>query len=92
MSGLTRVRRFEQDDAHIFCAPSQVEEEIAGCLDFVRHVYGVLGFDFGFKLSTRPEKFMGALDLWEKAEQALQSALAAQGALWAAQTAACSAS
>ena len=115
LSGLTRVRRFQQDDAHIFCMPDQVSrcscitllqwlpcnssynvtllfpsflakpffppkppspplppqiaDEIRGCLDFLRTVYAVFGFKFKLFLSTRPEKFMGELALWEKAEK-----------------------
>ena len=46
LTGLTRVRRFHQDDAHIFCTRDQVQDEILDCLDFVRHVYHILGFEF----------------------------------------------
>uniref|UniRef100_A0A672YF90 threonine--tRNA ligase n=1 Tax=Sphaeramia orbicularis TaxID=375764 RepID=A0A672YF90_9TELE len=54
LGGLTRVRRFCQDDAHIFCTPEQLEQEIVACLDFVRCVYEVFGFSFHCLLSTRP--------------------------------------
>lgn len=69
LSGLTRVRRFQQDDAHIFCTPDQIEQEIDGALNFLQHVYGVLGFTFDLQLSTRPEKFLGEIDMWNEAEK-----------------------
>lgn len=76
LSGLTRVRRFQQDDAHIFCREDQIEDEIEGLFDFLRTMYGMLGMTFKMKLSTRnPEKFMGDLDTWERAEGALAKAL-----------------
>jgi threonyl-tRNA synthetase len=46
LTGLTRVRRFQQDDAHIFCRPDQIKTEMAGCLDFLKHVYGIFGFTY----------------------------------------------
>ena len=76
LSGLTRVRKFSQDDAHIFCAPEQIESEIAGVLGFVTRVYGdVFRMEHSVALSTRPEKFMGDVALWEKAEAALARVL-----------------
>ncbi|XP_043115968.1 threonine--tRNA ligase 2, cytoplasmic [Puntigrus tetrazona] len=75
LGGLTRVRRFCQDDAHIFCAPEQLEEEITACLDFLRSVYRVFGFSFHCLLSTRPEHFLGEPALWDAAEQQLESSL-----------------
>jgi len=59
LTGLTRVRRFQQDDAHIFCRPDQIEVEVAGVLDFLKRVYGIFGFQFSLQLSTRPQKFLG---------------------------------
>ncbi|RUS19679.1 hypothetical protein BC937DRAFT_87110, partial [Endogone sp. FLAS-F59071] len=59
LTGLTRVRRFQQDDAHIFCRHDQLEAEMSGCFDFLNNVYGIFGFDFHLKLSTRPEKYLG---------------------------------
>jgi threonyl-tRNA synthetase len=56
LSGLTRVRRFQQDDAHIFCRKDQIRTEIAGALSFLKFVYGTFGFEFILNLSTRPEK------------------------------------
>lgn len=75
LSGLTRVRRFQQDDAHIFCAEDQIEDEIAGCFDFLQKVYGIFGFEFKMELSTRPEKYVGDIDTWNNAEAKLESAL-----------------
>lgn len=75
LTGLTRVRRFQQDDTHIFCTPDQVKEEIHGLFDFLKKVYGMLGFTFKLKLSTRPEKFVGDTETWNNAENQLKSAL-----------------
>ncbi|KAL2072288.1 hypothetical protein VTL71DRAFT_11631 [Oculimacula yallundae] len=75
LSGLTRVRRFQQDDAHIFCREDQIEEEIMQLFDFLNTVYGLFGFTFKMKLSTRPEKFMGKREVWDMAEAKLRSAL-----------------
>ncbi|KAF3828828.1 hypothetical protein GH733_004734, partial [Mirounga leonina] len=69
LTGLTRVRRFQQDDAHIFCAIEQIEDEIKGCLDFLRTVYSIFGFSFKLNLSTRPEKFLGDIEVWNQAEK-----------------------
>lgn len=75
LTGLTRVRRFQQDDAHIFCMPEQIRQEITGCLEFLKHVYGVFGFTFNLVLSTRPEKFLGEIEVWNDAEKALAESL-----------------
>ncbi|CAH1795948.1 unnamed protein product [Owenia fusiformis] len=82
LSGLTRVRRFQQDDAHIFCRHDQIKEEMAGCLDFLQHVYGVFGFTFKLVLSTRPEKYMGELETWNQAEKQLSESLDSFGQPW----------
>jgi len=82
LTGLTRVRRFQQDDAHIFCAEEQIESEIGGCLEFVSKVYTVLGFSFSVQLSTRPAKFLGEPALWDKAENALKQSLLRFGHPW----------
>uniref|UniRef100_A0A8C8UK64 threonine--tRNA ligase n=1 Tax=Peromyscus maniculatus bairdii TaxID=230844 RepID=A0A8C8UK64_PERMB len=82
LGGLTRLWRFQQDDAHIFCAPDQLEAEIRGCLDFLRSVYAVLGFSFRLALSTRPSGFLGEPRLWDQAEQVLQQALEEFGEPW----------
>ncbi|KAL6488895.1 hypothetical protein MHYP_G00026360 [Metynnis hypsauchen] len=80
--GLTRVRRFCQDDAHIFCTPDQLEEEITACLDFVRSVYRVFGFTFHCLLSTRPSSYLGEASLWDSAEQQLEKSLQQFGEHW----------
>jgi threonyl-tRNA synthetase len=82
LTGLTRVRRFQQDDAHIFCAASQVETEMEGCLDFLQFVYGIFGFEFSLELSTRPAKFLGEIAMWDKAEAALKAVLDKFGRPW----------
>ncbi|KAF1321098.1 Threonine-trna ligase, partial [Globisporangium splendens] len=82
LTGLTRVRRFHQDDAHIFCTSDQVQQEIASCLQFIQHVYGVFGFTFQLRLSTRPENFMGELAVWDDAEAQLRKALDDFGEPW----------
>lgn len=82
LSGLTRVRRFCQDDAHQFCAEDQIMEEIMNNLDFLEHVYGIFGFTYELELSTRPEKRLGSEQLWDKAEAALEQALTKFGKPW----------
>ncbi|KFO27312.1 Putative threonyl-tRNA synthetase 2, cytoplasmic [Fukomys damarensis] len=69
LSGLTRVRRFQQDDAHIFCMVEQTEEEVKGCLQFLQSVYSTFGFSFQLNLSTRPENFLGETEMWDEAEK-----------------------
>ncbi|MDD3580248.1 MAG: threonine--tRNA ligase [Desulfobacca sp.] len=78
LHGLTRVRQFTQDDAHILCTPEQVETEIAGVIDFVAEVMAVFGFEYEVELSTRPEKSIGTDAEWELATQALVKALQAR--------------
>jgi threonyl-tRNA synthetase len=79
-SGLTRVRSFAQDDAHIFCAPEQIEAEIGSLIQMLREVYKTFQFsDMQVRLSTRPKDFIGALTIWEKAEAALGQALQKEG-------------
>ncbi|TPX73622.1 threonine---tRNA ligase [Chytriomyces confervae] len=83
LSGLTRVRRFQQDDAHIFCTIEQLTTEIASCFDFLKSVYeNVFGFTWSMKLSTRPEKYLGDLETWDKAESILEEALNKSGYKW----------
>ena len=76
LNGLFRVRCFTQDDAHIFCLPSQIEEEIAGVIKLVDEVYNLFGFDYSIELSTRPDDSMGSDEQWEMAENALKKVLA----------------
>jgi threonyl-tRNA synthetase len=76
MHGLTRVRSFCQDDAHIFCMVSQLENEIAGFMNLFREVYETLGMTkYKIYLSTRPESKLGSDEVWDQAEGALESAL-----------------
>lgn len=83
LTGLTRVRKFHQDDAHIFCTPDQIFAEISQNLKLVDKVYGAFGFtSYELALSTRPEKFMGLPEEWERAESDLRKALDATGKPW----------
>ncbi|CAK9326863.1 unnamed protein product [Citrullus colocynthis] len=82
LTGLTRVRRFQQDDAHIFCRESQIKDEVRAVLEFIKYAYNIFGFTFELKLSTRPEKYLGDLETWEKAEAALTEALNEFGKPW----------
>jgi threonyl-tRNA synthetase len=78
--GLTRVRTFSQDDAHIFCAPDEVESEIVSFIEMVEETYKVFGFnDVRVALSLRPDKRLGTDELWDQAEGALAAALDAHG-------------
>lgn len=79
LHGLLRVRGFTQDDAHLFCRPDQLNEEIKGIIDFVDDVMKVFGFEFEMELSTRPEKSIGTDEEWEKATQALLQSLKEKG-------------
>jgi len=75
LHGLTRVRAFTQDDAHILCAPEQLNGEIKGVLDFVKDVMAIFGFQYELEISTRPEKSIGSDKDWEKATNALIKAV-----------------
>ncbi|CAG8081976.1 unnamed protein product [Penicillium nalgiovense] len=75
LSGLTRVRKFQQDDCHVFARHDQIMAEVEGLFDFLKSIYGLFGFTFKLKLSTRPEKYMGALETWDRAEDQLKKAL-----------------
>jgi len=80
LHGLMRVRGFTQDDAHIFCLPSQLEDEIVGVLDLIEVILGKFGFeDYQIMLSTRPEKSVGGDDIWDAATSALEGALERKG-------------
>lgn len=82
LTGLTRVRRFQQDDAHIFCRESQIKDEVKGVLEFISYVYKIFGFTFELELSTRPEKYLGEIKTWDRAESALKDALEESGRSW----------
>jgi len=76
LHGLTRVRGFTQDDAHIFCRPDQLEDEVVGVLEFALFMMNTFGFEeYEVRLSTRPEKYAGTLQMWDEATQTLESAL-----------------
>jgi threonyl-tRNA synthetase len=76
LHGLMRVRGFTQDDAHIFCSPNQLAEEVRNVLKFTTFMLGTFGFtEFKMYLSTRPEKAVGSLEQWDQATQALEAAL-----------------
>ncbi|MCG9101663.1 threonine--tRNA ligase [Laribacter hongkongensis] len=80
LHGIMRVRNFVQDDAHIFCTEAQMQPETAAFIDLLQAVYQDFGFDnILIKLSTRPEKRVGADELWDQAEAALAAALEAKG-------------
>lgn len=82
LSGLTRVRRFQQDDAHIFCTVDQIGQEITQALQFLQHVYSIFGFTFQLVLSTRPEGYLGELSVWDEAERQLAKSLDDFGQPW----------
>lgn len=82
LTGLTRVRKFHQDDAHIFCRPDQVKEEILGQVDFISYIYDLFGFKFELELSTRPENYLGTIEMWEDAQKNLTLALEETGRPW----------
>ena len=75
LTGLTRVRRFQQDDAHIFCRQDQIEEEVLDALKFMKEVYDIFGMSYKLELSTRPAKALGDIELWNTAEKALANAM-----------------
>ena len=79
LHGLLRVRGFHQDDAHLFVRPDQIEEMIREVIGLVDTIYGTLGLQYEIKLSTRPEDFMGEIELWNEAEAALARALEGMG-------------
>jgi len=77
LHGLLRVRGFTQDDAHIFCRSDQLEEEVIKAVRFAKHFFTAFGFkEYEIFLSTRPEKYVGKIEDWDKAEAALKQALA----------------
>ena len=76
LHGLTRVRGFTQDDAHIFCRPDQLEDEVVGVVEFACFMLKTFGFDdYEVMLSTRPEKYAGTIEVWEQATETLKRAL-----------------
>ena len=80
LHGLFRVRYFTQDDAHIYCTPEQLEEEVLGVVRFMKRIYAAFGFtDVKIELSTRPDKSIGSDEMWARAEGALSHVLDAEG-------------
>jgi threonyl-tRNA synthetase len=79
LSGLTRVRQFQQDDAHIYLAESQIEDEVRRLVALVDYCYDVFGLEYTAKFATRPEQRIGTDELWDRAEGALRAALEATG-------------
>lgn len=75
LHGLFRVRSFTQDDAHIFCLPEQIEDEVFKMIDLADYLYSTFGFKYTLELSTRPDDYMGDLETWKMAEGALKAAL-----------------
>src|SRR5215216_1577892 len=82
LHGLLRVRHITQDDAHIFCTEEQIPDEVNRCLDFGYAIYDTFGFAPRIELSTRPEKRIGAEEMWDRAEAALENALVQRGVEW----------
>ena len=79
LSGLTRVQGFTQDDAHIFCTPEQLVDEINAIIDFVADTMAIFKMGFEVELSTRPESYVGKLENWELAEAGLKEAMDKRG-------------
>lgn len=75
LGGLFRMRQFTQDDAHIFCRPDQIDEEVSALLQYAKELYEIFGLPISFRFATRPEKAMGAEELWNQAESALEAVL-----------------
>jgi threonyl-tRNA synthetase len=79
LHGLLRVKHITQDDAHIFCSPDQIEDEIFGCLDYAAYLYDLFGMQAKFELSTRPDHKLGSDEEWDFTEGALRAALERRG-------------
>lgn len=75
LTGLLRVRRFQQDDAHIYCREDQIESEVLAALEFMKDVYNTFGMSYKLELSTRPKKALGEKADWDRAEIALANAM-----------------
>ena len=79
LNGLMRVRKFVQDDAHIYCTSEQIKEQVIELFDLIDVVYKTLGFEYDAVLSTRPEKFIGETKTWDIAENALKESMKVKG-------------
>ena len=75
LHGLLRVRQFTQDDAHVICRPDQLEEEIVGVITLVKDLFNLFGFSYTLGVATRPEKYIGTIEAWDRATKALMDAL-----------------
>ena len=82
LHGMLRVRGFTQDDAHVFCTPEQTVEELNRLLDLVDEMLATFGYPYSVELATRPEKAIGAAEVWEEAEATLSGVLASRGMEW----------
>ena len=83
LHGLLRIRGFTQDDAHIFCTPNQIEQEISSLINNIYDIYKIFGFEkIKVELSTRPEKRVGSERIWDQSEDALKSALDKNNISW----------
>lgn len=79
LHGLFRVRTFTQDDAHVYCLPSQIKDEVYKMIDLADLLYSTFGFKYSLELSTRPDDFMGEIKDWDFAEDQLKAALEERG-------------
>jgi threonyl-tRNA synthetase len=80
LHGLFRVRQFTQDDAHIFCTPDQIEDQVTEVMQFIMNMYKIFGFEsYKIELSTRPEQYIGSPEIWDNAETALKNVLEHRG-------------
>jgi len=82
LHGLSRVRMFTQDDAHIFMTPDQIQSEVIAVIDFVDAVYKVFGLEYSVELSTRPDNSIGTDEMWDTATNGLRNALEAHGLVY----------
>lgn len=82
LNGMMRVRTFCQDDAHLFVLPEQIEDEISRVLELIDQMYKIFGFEYKVELSTRPDDYMGAEELWDRAELSLERVLKNNGTLY----------
>lgn len=79
LHGLLRVREFTQDDAHIFLRPDQLHKEIGDIIEFIKDTMAIFGFEYEMEISTRPEKYIGDLEDWDRAESILKTVLSDKG-------------
>jgi threonyl-tRNA synthetase len=82
LSGLTRVRQFQQDDAHIYLMESQIAEEVSRLVDLIGRVYRAFGLEYRAKFGTRPPQRMGTDEMWDRAEAGLRAAIQQSGVSW----------